>query len=77
MCSIAAIAEFDSLVKELIPESEANPSMGVYVVKLCKDGEWKKILMDAFVHIEYSKKKRDPERVNNRFADCRCTQQIF
>ena len=48
MCSIAAIAEFDVLVKDLISENECNPSMGLYVVKLCMDGEWKKILIDSY-----------------------------
>ena len=48
LCALASISTYEQLVKDLIPESECNPSMGLYVTKLCKDGEWKKVLLDSY-----------------------------
>jgi Calpain family cysteine protease len=46
MCSIAAIAEFEPLVRDLVVMKDCNPDTGTYVVRLCKDGAWKRLVVD-------------------------------
>ena len=46
MCSLAAIAENDVLVRDLFDLRECNPSTGTYVVRLCKDGSWRRMVLD-------------------------------
>ena len=49
LCALASVANHEQLIKELVPESECNPAMGLYVTRLCKDGEWKKVLLDSYI----------------------------
>ena len=49
LCSIAALSEFEYLVKQLFVEDECNVENGTFVVKLCKDGFWQTIVLDSFV----------------------------
>ncbi|CAG7817585.1 unnamed protein product, partial [Allacma fusca] len=45
MSSIAVVASKPELVRKLTLTSELNPA-GVYVLRLCKDGVWKTVIVD-------------------------------
>ena len=49
MCSLAAIAENEVLVRDLFDLEESRPEVGTYVVRLCKDGSWKRMMLDSFI----------------------------
>jgi calpain-15 len=47
MCALACLAERPSLVERLFITKQAN-ALGIYRVKLCKNGEWMTITVDDF-----------------------------
>eukprot|EP01038_Epipyxis_sp_PR26KG_P014549 gene14549-19531_t len=47
LCALAALAEFDLLVRELFPDTSASAT-GAYNVRLCKNGLWRTIRVDDF-----------------------------
>lgn len=56
LSSISALAERTERITKLFQEDKIN-NYGVYCIKLCKDGEWREIVIDDFLPCD--PKKRD------------------
>jgi hypothetical protein len=49
LCALSSVSQIEQVIRELIPELQCNPQTGLYVVRLCKDGSWKTIVLDSFI----------------------------
>ena len=48
LSSLISLTESDKLLKDLIDLDQSNIEMGLFVVRLCKDGLWKNIVVDNY-----------------------------
>lgn len=48
VCALSSLAEFPELVEHLFEDVTAN-SAGIYVLRMCKNGEWQTVVLDDLV----------------------------
>jgi hypothetical protein len=67
LCALACISEFEEVTKTCFNEPQ-NPQLGVYRVRICKNGWWQVVTMDDLLPTErnipvYAKNREEPNEL--------------
>jgi calpain-15 len=57
ICALAVVAERQNLIERILVTKDYC-SEGAYVVRLCKDGSWKTVVLDDYFPVDQHKRLR-------------------